>query len=49
MNINKNLRIKKKFERAVKNHQEGKIDIAQKLYNEVLKIDPCHSQLCKCT
>ena len=28
------------FNRAVKNHQEGKTDIAQELYNQVLKIDP---------
>ena len=34
------------FNLAVKNHQEGKTDIAQELYNQVLKIDP---QLCRCT
>ena len=32
------------FNRAVKNHQEGKTDVAQELYNQVLKIDPNHSQ-----
>ena len=31
------------FNLAVKNHQEGKTDIAQELYNQVLKIDPNHS------
>jgi len=32
------------FNLAVKNHQEGKTDIAQEHYNQVLKIDPNHSQ-----
>ena len=32
------------FNRAVKNHQEGKTDIAQDLYNQVLKNNPNHSQ-----
>ena len=36
--------IEKIFNLAVKNHQEGKTDIAQELYNQVLKIDPNHSQ-----
>ena len=40
MNNNKNLIIKETFGRAIKNHQEGKTDIAQDLYNQVLKIDP---------
>ena len=31
------------FNLAVKNHQENKTDIAQQLYNQVLKIDPNHS------
>ena len=37
MSKNKNLNIKENFNLAVKNHQEGKIDIAQELYNQVLK------------
>ena len=37
MSKNKNLTIKEIFGRAVKNHQEGKTDIAQDLYNQVLK------------
>ena len=40
MSKNKNLTIKENFNLAVKNHQEGKIDVAQELYNQVLKIDP---------
>ena len=44
MDKNKNLTIEDTFGRAVKNHQEAKTDIAQDLYNQVLKIDPNHSQ-----
>ena len=44
MNNNKNLTINEVFSQAVKNHQEGKTDIALKLYNQVLKIEPNHSQ-----
>jgi len=40
----KNLTVKEAFNLAVQNHQEGKTDIAQELYNNVLKIDPNHSQ-----
>ena len=40
MNINKNLTIEETFNLAFKNHQENKTDIAQELYNQVLKIDP---------
>ena len=36
--------IEKIFNLAIKNHQEGKTDIAQELYNQVLKINPNHSQ-----
>ena len=43
MDKNKNLIIEETFGRAVKNHQEGKTDIAQDLYNQILKIDPNHS------
>ena len=44
MNNNKNLTINEVFSQAVKNHQEGKTYIALKLYNQVLKIEPNHSQ-----
>ena len=40
MNINKNLTIEETFNLAVKNHQEGKTDIAQELYDKILEIDP---------
>ena len=43
MNNKKNLTVKEAFNLAVQNHQEDKIDIAQELYNQVLKIDPNHS------
>ena len=43
MDKNKNLTIDEVFNLAVKNHQENKTDIAQQLYNQVLKIDPNHS------
>ena len=39
-----NLTIKEIFSLAVKCYQEGKTDIALKLYNQVIKIDPNHSQ-----
>ena len=32
------------FNLAIKNHQEGRLDVAQKLYNQILKINPNHSQ-----
>ena len=44
MNKNKNLAINETFNLAVKNHQEGRTDIAKDLYNQILKIDPNHSQ-----
>ena len=40
MSDEENLIIKETFNLAVKNHQEDKTDIAQDLYNQVLKIDP---------
>ena len=43
MSKNENLTIQETFNLAVKNHQEGKTDIAQDLYNQILKIDPNHS------
>ena len=42
MDKNKSLTIEENFNLAIKNHQENKTDIAQKLYNQVLKIDPNH-------
>ena len=47
MSINKSLTIQETFNIAVKNHQEGKTDVAKELYNQVLKIDPNHSQALK--
>jgi len=44
MEKNKNLTIEETFNLAIKNHQEGKTDIAQNLYNKILEIDPNHSQ-----
>jgi len=42
MNKNKNLTIEEAFNLAVKNYLEGRLDIAQELYNQVLKINPNH-------
>ena len=47
MSINKSLTIQETFNNAVKNHQEGKTEVAKELYNRVLKIDPNHSQALK--
>lgn len=47
MTINKSLTIQETFNIAVKNHQEGKTEVAKELYNQVLKIDPNHSQALK--
>ena len=44
MSNEKNLTVKETFNLAVKNHQEGKTDIAQNLYIKILEIDPNHSQ-----
>ena len=44
MNDNKNLMIEETFNLAVKNQHESKTDVAQELYNQVLKINPNHSQ-----
>ena len=44
MNNSKSLTTEETFNLAVKNHQEGKTDIAQKLYLQVLRIKPNHSQ-----
>ena len=43
MNKSKSLTIEKTFTLAVKNHQEGKNDIAIELYNQVLEINPKNS------
>jgi tetratricopeptide (TPR) repeat protein len=40
MNISKNLTIKEIFSLATKNHASNNIEVAQKLYKEVLKINP---------
>ena len=43
MNNKKDLTIKEVFDLAVKNHLENKTDIAEDLYNQILKIDPNHA------
>jgi hypothetical protein len=43
MTNDKNLTIDQTFNLAVQNHQDGKTDIAQELYNQVLKNNPNHS------
>ena len=44
MSNDKNLTVAQTFNLAVKNHQEGKTDIALELYNQILKITPNHAQ-----
>jgi tetratricopeptide (TPR) repeat protein len=39
---NENLKLKEAFDLAAQNHQQGKIDIAEDFYNQVLKINPNH-------
>ena len=43
MSNEKDLTLKKAFDLAVQNHQEGRLDVAQEFYNQVLKINPNHS------
>ena len=43
MTNEKDLTLKKAFDLAVQNHQEGRLDVAQEFYNQVLKINPNHS------
>ena len=38
----KDINLEETFKLAAKNHQENKTDIAQELYNQVLKVDPNH-------
>ena len=44
MNDDNKLEIESIFDLAIKNHLENKIDIAQSLYERVLKINPNHSR-----
>ena len=43
MDSNKNLLLEETYNLAIKNHQEGRLDVAQEFYNQVLKINPDHS------
>ena len=36
------INLKETFNLAIQNHEENKNDIAQELYNQVLKVDPNH-------
>jgi hypothetical protein len=40
MSIGNDLTLDKTFELAVQNHKENNLQVAKKLYNEVLEIDP---------
>jgi tetratricopeptide (TPR) repeat protein len=44
MNNIKNLTVEEIFNLAVKNHQENKLEEAQDLYDQILKIDPNYAQ-----
>ena len=41
--INENLKIKQIFDSALKNHENNNLKIAQKLYQDVLKINSNHA------
>ena len=43
MDKNKEITVAKIFKSALENHQANKIDVAQNLYNQVLEIDPTHT------
>ena len=40
--MKKDLTLKEAFSLAVKNQQEGRLDVAQEIYNQILKINPNH-------
>ena len=42
MNEEKNLTIKETFDLAVQNHKKNNIQVAENLYNEILKTNPNH-------
>ena len=42
--MKKDLTIKEVFGLAAKNHQEGRLDVAQEFYNQVLKINPNYAK-----
>ena len=44
MDKNKDLIIDKTFNLALKNHQQNKLEEAKNLYNQVLEMNPNHSQ-----
>ena len=43
MNEDKNLIIKETFLLAIQNHQKNNLQIAEKLYNQIIKLEPNHS------
>ena len=42
MSENQTLTIKETFDLATKNHQENNLDVAENLYNKIIRIDPDH-------
>ena len=42
MSNEKKLIVNETFDLAVQNHQNNKLNVAQDLYNQILKIDPGH-------
>ena len=42
MNEKKNIATKETFALAVQNHQKNNLEVAEKLYREILNIDPDH-------
>ena len=42
MNINTNLSIEETFIKAIQYHKNKKLNLAEKLYSEVIKKDPTH-------
>ena len=48
MNINRDLSIEETFNKAIQHHRDKELNLAEKLYNEVIKKDPTYILLDVC-